>query len=121
MTRKNCLQTELIRFPLRNCAIGVDCGSVIAAKDKQDAEAKRAQCIEDIKERGRVNIYSFNWTFGATNGLEIAQLKLIFRGEETPNYQPKGEKIPTAKVIPTTNQPTQTQVVKPPIHFSAIR
>ena len=70
--------------------VQLDCDSVLAPKDKQDAEAKRAACIEEIKERSsRVNIYSFYWTFGAAKGLATTNPTLIFRGKDTPNYQPR--------------------------------
>lgn len=69
--------------------VQVDCDSVLGAKDKRDAEAKRAACIEDLKEHGNVNIYSFFWTLGAAKGLATTNPTLIFRGTDTPNYQPR--------------------------------
>ena len=83
------LKAKGINHEYYDDGVEVNCGSVLAVKDKQDAEAKRAACIADLKEQGSVNIYSFIWTFGAAKGLATTRPTLIFRGQETPNYQPR--------------------------------
>ena len=89
--------------------VDMDCGSVLGAKDKADAEEKLAKCIEDTKEQDRITIYTFNWTFGDARGLETTQPTLIFRSKDSPNYQPKGGKFicddpqPLAPMITTIN------------------
>lgn len=94
----------------------LDCGSVIAAKNKQDAETKRMQCVEDLKERGRVSIYSFTWTFADSNGLETALPIIIFQSKDSPSYQPKSEKTISPKTTETTpvSTPKTGKKVKKP-------
>lgn len=114
--------TQSIREPLKTKGIihryyendvDIDCGSSVAAKSRQDAEKKLAACIEDVKERGRVSVYSFVWNPGSESGSEAVVPVLIFRSAESPNYQPKEETV-TAPKQPAANETKSTKKSKKP-------
>ncbi len=106
------LKAKGIKLSYYSNDVKIECGSVLAISTKTEAEDARKQCVEDIKEQGDLTIYSFEWSFGKTSGLETAHPKLIFRTDGAPNYQPKGSTADKPSTTPNANAVTANKKKK---------
>jgi hypothetical protein len=84
-------------------AVKINDGYILSGLSKEDAEAKRAEALVAYKEQWG-NIYTFNWAYGQTVGLDASKPTLFYHNPEVPVYLPKGETAP-AKETPKTEKP----------------
>jgi hypothetical protein len=84
-------------------AVKINDGYILSGLSKEDAEAKRAEALAAYKEQWG-NIYTFNWAYGQTVGLDISKPTLFYHNPEVPVYLPKGE-APAKETPKSEKQP----------------